>query len=283
VYYERHERIAGETKYPLKKMIALAADGRRDLPSSTGFRCSGNRFELKSLSRSKGDTHMPGPDTSQTSSATPAVGVVAAGVQEDGVWAGNHYDKYGSRNPIVRWLMRGFEGALDELVRIANPRTVHEIGCGEGRWTLKWAGEGILARGSDFSQQIIAVAKENAARSASAAQFRAASIYDLQAPGDAAELVVCCEVLEHLEEPERALDVLSTLASPWLLASVPREPLWCTLNLARGKYIPSLGNTPGHIQKWSSHGFVRLLSRRFEIVAVRKPLPWTMVLAKVRR
>jgi len=27
VYYERHERIAGETKYPLKKMVALAADG----------------------------------------------------------------------------------------------------------------------------------------------------------------------------------------------------------------------------------------------------------------
>ena len=27
VYYERHERIAGESKYPLKKMIALAFDG----------------------------------------------------------------------------------------------------------------------------------------------------------------------------------------------------------------------------------------------------------------
>lgn len=27
VYYERHERFAGESKYPLKKMIAFAADG----------------------------------------------------------------------------------------------------------------------------------------------------------------------------------------------------------------------------------------------------------------
>lgn len=27
VYYERHERIAGESHYPLKKMLALAFDG----------------------------------------------------------------------------------------------------------------------------------------------------------------------------------------------------------------------------------------------------------------
>jgi 2-polyprenyl-3-methyl-5-hydroxy-6-metoxy-1,4-benzoquinol methylase len=210
-------------------------------------------------------------------------GVVAAGVQEDGVWAGNHYDKYGSRNPVVRWLMNGFEGTLDELVGVANVKTVHEIGCGEGRWTLQWAAEGIAARGSDFSQKIIAGAKENAARNRLAAQFRAASIYDLKAPEDSAELVVCCEVLEHLDQPERAVDILSTLASPWLLASVPREPIWRALNLARGKYIGSLGNTPGHIQKWSAHDFVRLLSKRFEIIAIRKPLPWTMVLAKARR
>ena len=27
VTYERHERLAGESKYPLKKMLALAVDG----------------------------------------------------------------------------------------------------------------------------------------------------------------------------------------------------------------------------------------------------------------
>jgi 2-polyprenyl-3-methyl-5-hydroxy-6-metoxy-1,4-benzoquinol methylase len=213
---------------------------------------------------------------------SPVPKVVAAGVQEDGVWAGNHYDKYGSRNPIVRWLMNGFEGALDDLVRVANVRTIHEIGCGEGRWTLKWASEGMEARGSDFSHQIIAVAKENATQQRISVPFRTASIFDLKAPEDAADLVVCCEILEHLEDPLRAVEVLSSLASPWLLASVPREPIWCAMNLARGKYIRSLGNTPGHIQKWSAGGFRRLLEKRFEIVETRKPLPWTMVLAKVR-
>ncbi len=210
--------------------------------------------------------------------------VVAGGLQEQGVIAGNYYDKYGSRNPVVRWLMRGFEDALDGLVRRSGASTIHEIGCGEGRWTLKWTAEGKSARGSDFSEQVIALAKTNAeaAHLERVPDFRVASIYDLTAPADAAELVVCCEVLEHLEDPARAVQVLRQLAKPWLLASVPREPIWSVMNMARGKYIGSLGNTPGHIQNWSTRAFVRLISTQFEIVEVRRPLPWTMLLARVR-
>jgi hypothetical protein len=63
---------------------------------------------------------------------------------------------------------------------------------------------------------------------------------------------------------------------------VPREPLWRVLNLARGKYLADLGNTPGHVNHWSRGGFLDLLSRRFEIVEARTPLPWTMALCKVR-
>src|SRR5690606_17786231 len=106
------------------------------------------------------------------------------------------------------------------------------------------------------------------------------SIYDLEPARDAAELVVCCEVLEHLDRPEEALRVLTGLASPWLILSVPREPLWSALNVARGKYWSSLGNTPGHVQRWSSRRFVGLLARHVEVVEVRRPLPWTMVLCR---
>ena len=49
-----------------------------------------------------------------------------------------------------------------------------------------------------------------------------------------------------------------------------------------GKYIADFGNTPGHVNHWSRRGFLDLLARRFEIVAVRAPLPWTMALCKVR-
>jgi hypothetical protein len=53
--------------------------------------------------------------------------------------------------------------------------------------------------------------------------------------------------------------------------------------MARGKYLLQGGNTPGHIQHWSSRGFVELVSRHFEVVKVRKPLPWTMLLCRPRR
>ena len=84
-------------------------------------------------------------------------------------------------------------------------------------------------------------------------------------------------MLEHLDDPERALDVLAGLARPWLIASVPREPLWRALNLARLSYVGELGNTPGHLNHWSKRDFVRFLTRRFEVVEVRSPTPWTMV------
>ena len=58
--------------------------------------------------------------------------IVASGLEEDGVLAGNLYDKYGSRNPIVRWLMRGFAEALEALVDQTQASVIHEVGCGEG-------------------------------------------------------------------------------------------------------------------------------------------------------
>lgn len=223
---------------------------------------------------------MQNTSASTRSARTDAEFLLARGAREAGVVVGNVYDKYGSRNPVVRRLMRGFAESLEELVRATNARAVHEVGCGEGYWTLRWAARDLEARGSDFSEQVIAVARDNGARRQTSATFRVASVYDLREPDDVAELVVCCEVLEHLEEPERALQRLSNVARPWLIVSVPREPIWRLMNMARGRYWSDLGNTPGHIQHWSRAEFIALLSRYVEVVAVRAPLPWTMALCR---
>lgn len=193
---------------------------------------------------------------------------------------GNVYDKYGTSNPVARRLMAGFTGELDELVGMTGATEAHEVGCGEGELSIRLARRGLRVRATDAFGQVL----EEAGRRASAAgveiAFEATPVEELGPEGHAAELVLCCEVLEHLEDPERALEMLARLARPWLIASVPREPLWRALNLARLSYVSELGNTPGHLNHWSKRAFVRFLRRRFEVVEVRSPLPWTMVLCR---
>ena len=76
--------------------------------------------------------------------------VISSGVKENGIPVGNAYDKYGSSNPIIRLIMKGFESTMSSFVAKAAPDTIHEVGCGEGYWVLRWNEQGILARGSDF-------------------------------------------------------------------------------------------------------------------------------------
>jgi 2-polyprenyl-3-methyl-5-hydroxy-6-metoxy-1,4-benzoquinol methylase len=206
-----------------------------------------------------------------------------ASIIEEGVIAGNLYDKYGTKNPIARHLMRGFIDSVNDLVSITSASDIHEIGCGEGHLGVILAKEDIRVRVSDFSHQVIDKAQGIAKSIGANIHFKVASIYDLKPHEDAAELVVCCEVLEHLEDPRRAMNILSRLAKPYLIVSVPREPVWRILTILRGKYIRSLGNTPGHIQHWSKTSFLHMLGKYVDIVKVLTPLPWIMVLCRERK
>lgn len=196
--------------------------------------------------------------------------------------AGNHYDKYRTANPIARHLMHGFLGAFDALAAQVPVSPALEVGCGEGELSIRLARRGFVMRGCDISSAIVEEARRRAQQADVAATFWPQPIESIDVRAEAAPFVVCCEVLEHLDDPVRGVDTLAELAQPYLLTSVPREPLWRVLNLARGKYLADLGNTPGHLNHWSRTGFLALLARRFEIVDTRTPLPWTMVLCRRR-
>jgi 2-polyprenyl-3-methyl-5-hydroxy-6-metoxy-1,4-benzoquinol methylase len=193
---------------------------------------------------------------------------------------GNVYDKYGTRNPVARRLMAGFMSDLDELVERTGAQEAHEVGCGEGELAIRLAGRGLRVRGTDAFPEVLAEARERASEAGVEIDYETAPVEELDPERHAAELIVCCEVLEHLPDPELALARLAELARPWLIASVPREPLWRALNLARLSYVRELGNTPGHLNHWSKRAFLRLLGTRFEVVEVRSPLPWTMALCR---
>lgn len=194
--------------------------------------------------------------------------------------AGNHYDKYNTGNPLARLLMNGFLRSFDALAAQTGAREAFEAGCGEGHLSLRLEQAGLRVNGIDLEASAIEEAHANAAAQDASAHFERGDLFALDPAKHGSELVVSCEVLEHVPEPERALEVLTSLAQPWLLVSVPREPVWRAMNMARGKYLGQLGNTPGHIQHWSASGFRRLVSRYARIVETAQPLPWTMLLCR---
>jgi 2-polyprenyl-3-methyl-5-hydroxy-6-metoxy-1,4-benzoquinol methylase len=196
--------------------------------------------------------------------------------------AGNFYDKYRTANPIARYLMQGFLNAFDALATRVPVSSALEIGCGEGELSIRLARRGFRMRGCDISPEIVEEARGRAADAHVEATFWTQPIESIDVDAERSPFVVCCEVLEHLDDPARGVDILAQLAQPYLLCSVPREPIWRALNMARGKYLSHLGNTPGHVNHWSRHGFIELLARRFEIIEMRTPLPWTMALCRRR-
>jgi 2-polyprenyl-3-methyl-5-hydroxy-6-metoxy-1,4-benzoquinol methylase len=194
---------------------------------------------------------------------------------------GNTFDKYGSLNPVVRRLMSGFHATLDELWSKAAPGSVLDVGCGEGVLTVEWAerlGDGRIV-GIDLDDPKLRAEWEK--RERPNLEFRAEEATRLSFGDDEFELASAIEVLEHVPEPDATLAEMARVARSHLLVSVPREPLWRGLNMARGAYWRDLGNTPGHVNHWSKRGFVSLLSRYGVVEEARSPFPWTMLLVRV--
>jgi 2-polyprenyl-3-methyl-5-hydroxy-6-metoxy-1,4-benzoquinol methylase len=206
---------------------------------------------------------------------------VSGGVTAAEVPTGNTFDKYGSSNPVVKRLMGGFHATLDELWTEAAPSSILDVGCGEGVLTLVWAERLDHGRivGIDLEDPKLRAEWDKRARPN--LEFRAEEATQLSFSDNEFDLASAIEVLEHVPEPEATLAEMARVARSHLLVSVPREPLWRGLNMARGAYWRDLGNTPGHVNHWSKRGFVSLLSRYGTVEEARSPFPWTMLLVRL--
>lgn len=201
----------------------------------------------------------------------------------EGVVTGNTYDKYGSTNPVVKRLMANFEATLAELFAAADPQSLLDVGCGEGVLIHEWAQQLGDRRvvGIDLEEDSIQAGW--AQRQAPNLEYRIMKAEDLPFADGEFDVATAIEVLEHVPDPAHTVAEMARVANRWLLVSVPREPLWRGLNMARGAYIKDLGNTPGHVNHWTKRSFVKLLSQHGEVVQARSPFPWTMLLVRLAK
>jgi len=175
--------------------------------------------------------------------------------------------KYESKNPVKNYLINCFKKKILDLVISTGAKKVLDVGCGEG-YLLSYLDSRITdwqVEGFDIEAEVVS----QAAQKLPSVTLKVKSIYDSGYPTEEFDLVLCNEVLEHLERPTEALSELKRLSHKWVILSVPNEP-----------YFSICSNSKDHCNKWSKNEFVNLVSKYFKVIKVVTSFPWTIALAR---
>lgn len=260
----------------------MGAAGRARVEEEQTWERSAERLEAI-YERAAGSpaAHRPSSPRPALTATHASPGVDHGPLRDDFVGpVGNASDKYADPNPVVKALLRRFLATAEETVTALRPTSILDVGCGEGVVTERLARiTGAATVGVDLGDESLRA--EWARRDAGVVSFQPASVYELPFGDSSFDCVCALEVLEHLERPDDALAEMTRVARRALLLSVPREPLWRISHLLAGRDLRSLGNTPGHINHWTSRAFGRLVSAYGRVTVVEKPFPWTLVVLAV--
>lgn len=191
---------------------------------------------------------------------------------------GNVYDKHNNKNPLVRFLMWRFHHVLCYFIAQARPVRIVDVGCGEGYTTelIKRKFLGVHIEGIELGENVLKKARVLH----NEIHFEQGSIYSIKRANKSYDLVVCTEVLEHLDAPRDGLRELKRVSKRFVVVTVPNEPWWRIMNILRLSYLKAWGNTPGHINHWSKKSFVKFLTPHFDKVTVKNALVWNVALCE---
>jgi SAM-dependent methyltransferase len=190
-----------------------------------------------------------------------------------------NWQKYQSSNPIQRFLIRNFLRTVVTMTHSVPTSTILDAGCAEGFVSQRLFEESPDARVTGIDTDLDALARGQTLHPTT--WFGSGDITSLPFQDASFDLVVCTEVLEHLQYPGMALSELKRVASRYCLISVPHEPFFRLSNLMRGKNVSRLGDDVDHYQHWGAIAFHRLVSNYFRPVASRYPFPWQVLLGEV--
>lgn len=138
---------------------------------------------------------------------------------------GNYYDYYIEHNLLQRyWHKKRFE-EMKKLLSSIKANNILDVGCHGGRFTSEYAR--YFPNAKIFGIDISAKAIEYAKRKYPQIHFRCGNAENLPYPEGIFDLVVCLEVLEHIENPEMVLHEMKSVLKKKgkLVVLVPTENL----------------------------------------------------------
>lgn len=176
-------------------------------------------------------------------------------------YVSNNHHKHTTTNWLYRKHLEIFYDELLEAIGRTECESLLDAGCGEG-FVLSAVADRfpeMKLSGVDVKEEAIEYAKKHFGERA---RFRPGSIYKLPFSDKSFDTVLCSEVLEHLDDPNRAVGELKRVARNYVVISVPHEPYFQWLNnLGR---LLHLAADPGHVNFWTSKTFQAFINAHFD-------------------
>ena len=192
-----------------------------------------------------------------------------------------NFQKFKSKNVVVNKLIGRFYHVLYDHVAQQQPHTFLDAGCGEGE-SIKRLNDVLVnstVHGFDINPECVAFCKQTYPHQ----NWQVGDIYKTNYSDHFFDMVMCCEVLEHLQQPQKALEELIRISKKYLLLSVPHEPYFQIGSFCRGKYWKNWGNHPEHINHWNSRSFCHFLRSNGKIKKIKmtNSFPWLITLCEI--
>jgi len=191
--------------------------------------------------------------------------------------AGQDAKKYATGNPVVQRLIGRWTTRLREEIAALTPpgEALADVGVGEGLALSRIRPDGVSVVGIEYREDKARCALETI----DGLWVIVADAGMVPLRDGAVPVTTCIEVLEHLTDPDAAVEELARVAHHGCVVSVPWEPWFRLGNLARGKNVGRFGNDPEHLQFFTRPRLEALLARHFGSVRVVPAFPWLVAIA----
>lgn len=173
------------------------------------------------------------------------------------------------------WQKEVYQTAREILLR-DNLRTVYDVGCGGGYKLVHMLGE-FDTTGIDVPETIAVLKERYPDRKWLSENFETLSL-------PKADLVICSDVVEHVENPDSLMRFLVACAKKWIVISTPDRNLVYPYRYLEKNYFGPPTN-PTHMREWTMPEFRRYVGRFATVVdhcVSNKPQATQMIVAQVR-